>query len=131
VNSVNVVCCDGFVAITTIIKLPGWDCTLPANEAQSCIGVVGASRRALQALLRMRSVVYGINGIPHPEEAAERPSRRTHNADPADRQFLNMPHYGSEDAGGALGGHFNLRESSRCRVAAGAAKRNRAYNIRL
>src|SRR5205809_5593888 len=29
-----------------------------------------------------------INGIPHAEEAAERLSRRTHGADPADRQFL-------------------------------------------
>ena len=35
----------------------------------------------------MREVVDGVTGIPHPEEAAERLSRRTHGADPASRQF--------------------------------------------
>ena len=41
----------------------------------------------LVALLSMKEVVDGITGIPHPEEAAERLSRRTRNADPASRQF--------------------------------------------
>src|SRR6266700_3414940 len=41
----------------------------------------------LVALLSMREVVDGITGIPRPEEAAERLSRRTHGADPANRQF--------------------------------------------
>src|SRR6266404_3472248 len=40
-----------------------------------------------RALLSMREVVDGITGIPHPEEAAERLSRRTHGVDPANRQF--------------------------------------------
>jgi hypothetical protein len=52
---------------------------------------VRASRRApssslgqaLWALLRMRDAIDGIKKIPHPEEAAERLSRRTHRADPA------------------------------------------------
>jgi hypothetical protein len=34
------------------------------------------------ALLSMTDVVHGINEVRHPEEAAKRPSRRTHNADP-------------------------------------------------
>jgi hypothetical protein len=37
-----------------------------------------------RALLSMREVFDGINGIPHSEEAAQRLSRRTHSADPAD-----------------------------------------------
>jgi hypothetical protein len=45
-----------------------------------------ASRRALWALLSMRKA-DGIEKIPHPEEAAKRPSRRTHGADPANRRF--------------------------------------------
>src|SRR5438876_7876158 len=40
--------------------------------------VVRPSRRAPWALLRMRQVFDGIKKIPHPEEAAKRPSRRTH-----------------------------------------------------
>jgi len=35
----------------------------------------------------MREVVDGMTGIPHPEEAAERLSRRMHGADPSTRQF--------------------------------------------
>src|SRR5207245_5916426 len=37
-----------------------------------------------RALLSMREVFDVINGIPHSEEAAQRLSRRTHSADPAD-----------------------------------------------
>jgi hypothetical protein len=32
-------------------------------------------------------VLCGIKKIPHPEEAAKRPSRRTHSADPGNRRF--------------------------------------------
>jgi hypothetical protein len=39
-------------------------------------------RDAPSALLSMTDVVHGINEVRHPEEAAKRPSRRTHNADP-------------------------------------------------
>src|SRR5438132_1268986 len=39
---------------------------------------VRASRRALRALLSMRKTFDGIKKAPHPEEAAKRPSRRTH-----------------------------------------------------
>jgi hypothetical protein len=42
------------------------------------IAVVRASRRAPRALLSMRYFVDGIKESPHPEEAAKRPSRRTH-----------------------------------------------------
>jgi len=41
-----------------------------------------ASRRG--ALLSMRYVFDGIKKCPHPEEAAKRPSRRTHSDDPTD-----------------------------------------------
>src|SRR5713101_8967784 len=37
----------------------------------------------------MRYVVDGIGKVPHPEEAVKRPSRRTHGAHPADRQFVH------------------------------------------
>ena len=43
--------------------------------------MVHPSRRARWALLRMRGAIDGIKKIPHPEEAAERLSRRTHRAD--------------------------------------------------
>src|SRR6266404_2429006 len=39
-------------------------------------------RDAPSALLSMTDIVHGINEVRHPEEAAKRPSRRTHNADP-------------------------------------------------
>jgi hypothetical protein len=35
----------------------------------------------------MREAFDGIKKIPHPEEAAKQLSRRTHGADPADREF--------------------------------------------
>jgi hypothetical protein len=35
----------------------------------------------------MRDAFDSIKKIPHPEEAAKQLSRRTHGADPADRQF--------------------------------------------
>ena len=54
-----------------------------------CITAARPSRRALQALLRMRYVFDGIKKIPHPEEAVERPSRRTHRACPAQFQFFH------------------------------------------
>src|SRR5207247_11001283 len=50
-----------------------------------------------RALLSMRELVDGITGIAHPEEAAERLSRRTHGADPANRQFPDSLIY-AEDA---------------------------------
>jgi hypothetical protein len=52
-----------------------------------CIAAVRASRRALRVLLSMREASDGIKKIPHPEEAAKQLSRRTHGADPADREF--------------------------------------------
>jgi hypothetical protein len=55
------------------------------SEEIGGIVVVHASRRALRAFLSMREVFDGIKKIPHPEEAAKRPSRRTHRADPANR----------------------------------------------
>jgi hypothetical protein len=45
-------------------------------------------RDAPSALLTMRYVVDGFKKNPHPEEAAKRPSRRTHYADPAIRRFI-------------------------------------------
>jgi len=39
-------------------------------------------RDAPSALLSMTDIVHGINEVRHPEEAAKRPSRRTHNVDP-------------------------------------------------
>jgi hypothetical protein len=50
-------------------------------------GIVRASRRAFGA--PQHEVFNGINNLPHPEEAAQRRSRRTHRADdPAIRLFL-------------------------------------------
>src|SRR6266851_1994732 len=46
------------------------------------------SRRALRALLRMRLSFDDIEKEPHPEEAAKRPSRRTHSA-PTDCPILS------------------------------------------
>src|SRR5437667_11847698 len=53
-------------------------------EKKVCMTFVRPSRRAHWALLRMRYVFDGIKIIPHPEEAAERPSRRTHAINPAE-----------------------------------------------
>src|SRR5882724_1757915 len=68
------------------------------------MGVVHPSRRALRALLRMRQIFDGTKEIPHPEEAApsgrrlaaaprdeERPSRRTHDTDPAPPGISSQP----------------------------------------
>jgi hypothetical protein len=52
-------------------------------------------RDAPLALLSMTDIVHGINEVRHPEEAAKRPSRRTHNADPANPRFSQS----SRDAG--------------------------------
>ena len=73
---------------------PSWDTSGFANpnrcsrgaiegiETNSCITVVRPSRRAPRALLRMRYLLDHIKEEPHPEEAAKRLSRRTHDAGP-------------------------------------------------
>src|SRR5438067_1253370 len=55
-----------------------------------------ASRRG--ALLSMTDIVHGINEVRHPEEAAKRPSRRTHNVDPTNPRLSQN----SRDAGAGL-----------------------------
>ena len=45
----------------------------------------------------MRYVVDGIGKVPRPEEAVKRPSRRTHGAHPADRQFLHTLESGNDE----------------------------------
>src|SRR6266446_8478436 len=67
-------------------RLGHLDPGLRACEGIGCIAAVRPSRCALQALLRMRYIFDGIKKIPHPEEAAERPSRRTHRVCPAQFQ---------------------------------------------
>ena len=59
-------------------------------------------------------IVDGINGIPHPEEAAERLSRRTHNADPADPQFLHPLEGGRPVRAKAGSGLRPLRRDDGC-----------------
>src|SRR6266404_7219082 len=70
-------------------RLGHLDPRLRACEGIGCIAAVRPSRCALQALLRMRYIFDGIKKIPHPEEAAERPSRRTHRVCPAQFQFFH------------------------------------------
>src|SRR6266404_233703 len=53
--------------------------------SRSCVLRDAPSR----ALLRMRQVFHGIKKVPHPEGAAQRPSRRTHRACPAQFQFFH------------------------------------------
>jgi hypothetical protein len=53
-----------------------------------CIATVRASIRARCAPLGIRKTFDGSEKIPHPEEAAKWPSRRTHCVNPADRRFL-------------------------------------------
>ena len=51
----------------------------------------------------MTDVIDGIKKNPHPEEAAKRPSRRTHSGDPADRRILQklpQAEEGVREAGG-------------------------------
>jgi len=48
--------------------------------AKNCAGLLRPSRRALRALLRMTYVFDGIKKECHPEEPAQRASRRTHSA---------------------------------------------------
>jgi hypothetical protein len=55
-------------------------------------------RDAPSALLSMTDIVHGINEVRHPEEAAKRPSRRTHRADPTDPRLLQN----SRSAGSGL-----------------------------
>ena len=50
---------------------------------------VRASRRARWALLSMSKAIDSTKKISHPEEAAEQLSRRTHDADPLNRLFLD------------------------------------------
>src|SRR5262249_26110322 len=65
-----------------------------SQQSESCISVLRASRRALRALLSM--MVDGVKEDPHPEEPAERTSRRTHHnvsetplmSDPINRRAL-------------------------------------------
>jgi hypothetical protein len=45
-------------------------------------------RDAPSTLLSMTDIVHGINEVRHPEEAAKRPSRRTHRTDPTDPRLL-------------------------------------------
>ena len=52
-------------------------------------------RDAPSALLSMTDIVHGINEVRHPEEAAKRPSRRTHNVDPTNPRLSQS----SRDAG--------------------------------
>src|SRR5436305_1352059 len=52
-------------------------------------------RDAPSALLSMTDNVHGINEVRHPEEAARRPSRRTHNVDPTNPRLSQS----SRDAG--------------------------------
>src|SRR5947207_616560 len=52
-------------------------------------------RDAPSALLSMTDIVHGINEVRHPEEAAKRPSRRTHNVDPINPRLSQS----SRDAG--------------------------------
>ena len=55
-------------------------------------------RDAPSALLSMTDIVHGINEVRHPEEAAKRPSRRTHNVDPINPRLSQS----SRDAGAGL-----------------------------
>ena len=50
---------------------------------KDCITIVRPSRRTLRVPLRMRYASDRTKKISHPEEAAERPSRRTHRARPS------------------------------------------------
>jgi len=54
----------------------------------------GAPRRA-QGAPQHEGGCYGVENEPHPEEAVQRPSRRTHPADPAGFQFLHTLTSGS------------------------------------
>src|SRR5215468_6309564 len=59
------------------------------ENADGRIAIVRPSRRVLRELLRMRKAEDGTKIIPHPEEAAKRPSRRTHDWNPALRRFAH------------------------------------------
>src|SRR5882672_10338881 len=51
----------------------------------------------------MRQIFDGTKKIPHPEEAAKRPSRRTRDADPASLRISSQPRKrGSRASGGAV-----------------------------
>src|SRR3981189_3508352 len=82
----------------------GWESEVSyTRRVAGCTRTVRASRRALRALLSMRDTIDGIKKIPHPEEAAKRPSRRTHRADPA------------------CGVRISPQKTHRCRAAPGSA----------
>src|SRR5438309_8139220 len=49
-------------------------------------------RDAPSALLSMTDIVHGINEVRHPEEAAKRPSRRTHNVDQTNPRLSQSSH---------------------------------------
>src|SRR5713101_2667566 len=57
------------------------------STSKRCIGVVVCFETRPRALLSMRKSLMALTEIPHPEEAAQRLSRRTHNADPVNRQL--------------------------------------------
>src|SRR6266566_89911 len=73
------------------------------------------SRRALWALLSMRCNIDGIKTIPHPEEAAQRLSRRAHRASPATCQLLHRPSAEAREKAHEPAGA--RREQGRCIIA--------------
>jgi len=67
---------------TNALPLMGLLHTWQRLKREFCRTALRPSRRTLRVLLRMRYVYGGIKKDPHPEEPAQRASRRTHNADP-------------------------------------------------
>src|SRR5712692_9472670 len=57
------------------------------STSKRCFGSVVCFETRPRALLSMRKSLMALTEIPHPEEAAQRLSRRTHNADPVNRQL--------------------------------------------
>jgi len=83
------------------------DESLPGDRGCRKIGgiaAVRASRRALRALLSMRDALIALRKF-HPEEAAKQLSRRTHGADPADRQFPDSLDIVDHSLGGEWSNH--------------------------
>src|SRR5262249_37003183 len=75
--------------------------------SRSCMNVQRPSRR-IAACCRdtpqdEAKVLMASNKFPHPEEAARRPSRRTHRADPARRESVLCEERGGGGAGGGGG----------------------------
>src|SRR6185312_9623726 len=89
----------------------------PAISRSMAVDAVRPSRRALQALLRTRQIFDGTKEIPHPEEAAKRPSRRTRDVNPALPGFPhNLESGASRPSDGSSRIRVHLRSSAAPRI---------------